>query len=130
VEQAAPKGQCSQRLRRWAEWAEAPLDDRVAALGTKEWQPRHACTPASACPQAARTTTRSIACSSIWTEACLLCAPGTASGLLPPWLGGRGPGQGHLHPYGPPLRYDHLGRSSPFANLKGFHYHPLGCSMS
>src|SRR5438445_2759570 len=32
--------------------------------------------------------------------------------------------QWNFHPYGPRLRHDQPSRSSPFADLNGFHYHP------
>ena len=124
VYQAVTKGQFARRLRRLAEWAGAALDGGVAEVVTKVCQPRNDFTPASACPSAARTTNavdRVLNHLDRVLYAMRYCHGQQASARLAvrawamPW---------NFHPYGPRLRHDHPGRSSPFADLNGFHYHP------
>lgn len=56
VDQAVTQGQFSPRRRRLSEGARATLDRPVAEMVRKGGQPRADCTPAYACPPAARTT--------------------------------------------------------------------------
>jgi hypothetical protein len=124
VYQAATKGQFAQRLRHLAEWAGATLDGGVAEMVPKVCQHRDDFTPAYACPSAARTTTaveRVLNHLDRVLYAMRYCHGQRASAHLAvrAWAM-----QWNFHPYGPRLRHDHPGRSSPFADLNGFHYHP------
>jgi hypothetical protein len=124
VYQAATKGQFVQRLRRLAEWARATLDGGVAEMVTKVCQHRDDFTPAYACPSAARTTNavdRVLNHLDRVLYAMRYCHGQRASARLAvrAWAM-----QWNFHPYGSRLRHDHPGRSSPFADLNGFHYHP------
>jgi hypothetical protein len=124
VYQAVTKGQFAQRLRRLAEWAGVALDGGVAEMVTKVCQHRADFTPAYACPSAARATN---AVDRVLNQldrvlyAMRYCHGRRASARLAvrAWAL-----QWNFHPYGPRLRHDHPGRSSPFADLNGFHYHP------
>jgi hypothetical protein len=124
VYQAVTKGQFSQRLRRLAEWAGTTLDGGVAEMVQKLCQHRADFAPAYACPQAARTTN---AADRVLNQldrvlyAMRYCHGQRASARLAvrAWAM-----QWNFHPYGPRLHHDHPGRSSPFADLNGFHYHP------
>lgn len=124
VYHAATKGQFSQRLRRLAQWARTTLDGSVAEMVRKMAHHRADFTPAYDCPQAARTTNAVDRVHNHLDRALYAmryCHGQQASArravrawaLL--W---------NFHPYGPRLRHDHPGRSSPFADLNGFHYHP------
>jgi hypothetical protein len=122
--QAATKGQFAQRLRRLAEWAGATLDGGVAEMVHKVCQHRDDFTPAYACPSAARTTNavdRVLNHLDRVLYAMRYCHGQRTSARLAvrAWAM-----QWNFHPYGPRLRPDHPGRSSPFADLNGFHYHP------
>jgi hypothetical protein len=124
VYQAATKGQFAQRLRRLAEWAGATLDGGVAEMVHKVCQHRDDFTPAYACPSAARTTNavdRVLNHLDRVLYAMRYCHGQRASAPLAvrAWAM-----QWNFHPYGPRLRQDHPGRSSPFADLNGFLYHP------
>jgi hypothetical protein len=124
VYQAVTKGQFSQRLRRLAEWAGATLDGGVAEMVHKVCQHRDDFTPAYDCPQAVRTTNAVDRVHNHLDRALYAmryCHGQRASARLAvrAWAM-----QWNFHPYGPRLRHDHPGRSSPFADLNGFHYHP------
>jgi hypothetical protein len=124
VYQAATKGQFAQRLRRLAEWAEATLDGGVAEMVTKLCQHRADFTPAYDYPQAARTTNTVDHVHNHLDRtlyAMRYCHGQRASARLAvrAWAM-----QWNFHPYGLRLRHEHPGRSSPFAALNGFHYHP------
>jgi hypothetical protein len=124
VYQAATKNQFSQRLRRLTQWASATLEGSVAAMIQKMGRHREDFTPAYACPQAARTTN---AVDRLHDQldrvlyAMRYCHGHSASarGAVRAWAM-----QWNFHPYGPRLRHDQPSRSSPFADLNGFHYHP------
>jgi hypothetical protein len=124
VYQAVTKGQFSQRLRRLSEWASATLDGPVAEMVRKVGQHRADFTPAYDCPQAARTTNAVDRLHNHLDRvlyAMRYChgQPASARWAVRAWAM-----QWNFHPYGPRLRHDHPGRSSPFADLNGFHYHP------
>jgi hypothetical protein len=124
VYHAATKGQFSQRLRRLAQWAHTTLDGSVAEMIRKMAHHRDDFTPAYDCPQAARTTN---AVDRVHNHldrvlyAMRYCHGQQASARVAvrAWAL-----QWNFHPYGPRLRHDHPLRSSPFADLNGFHYHP------
>jgi hypothetical protein len=122
--QAATKGQFAQRLRRLAEWARATLAGPVAEMVNKLCRHRDDFTPAYDCPQAARTTNAVDRLHNHLDRvlyAMRYCHGQTASARLAvrAWAM-----QWNFHPYGPRLRHAHPSRSSPFADLNGFHYHP------
>jgi hypothetical protein len=124
VYQGATQGQFSQRLRRLSEWTGTTLDGAVAETVNKLCQRRADFTPAYACPQAARTTNavdRVLNHLDRALYAMRYCHGQRTSARLAvrAWAM-----QWNFHPYGPRLRHDHPGRSSPFADLNGFHYHP------
>ncbi len=124
VYQAATKAQFSQRLRRLAEWARATLDGPVAEMVDKACHRRTDFTPAYDCPQAARTTNavdRLLNQLDRVLYAMRYCHGHRASARLAvrAWAL-----QWNFHPYGSRLRHDQPSRSSPFADLNGFHYHP------
>jgi hypothetical protein len=124
VYHAATKGQFSQRLRRLAQWAHTTLDGSVAEMIRKMAHHRDDFTPAYDCPQAARTTN---AVDRVHNHldrvlyAMHYCHGQQASARVAvrAWAL-----QWNFHPYGPRLRHAHPLRSSPFADLNGFHYHP------
>lgn len=124
VDQAATKSQCSHRLRRLSAWARATLAGTVAELVRKVGQLRADFTPAYACPQAARTTN---------AVARLHNHRDRVLSALRYWHGHRASArlavrawalQWNFHPYGSRLRHNQPSRSSPFADLNGFQYHP------
>jgi hypothetical protein len=124
VYHAATKAQFAQRLRRLADWARTSLDGSLAQPIAKTARHRNDFTPAYDCPQAARTTNavdrvhnhldRAL-------DAMRYCHGQQASARLAvrAWAL-----QWNFHPYGSRLRHDQPSRSSPFADLNGFHYHP------
>jgi hypothetical protein len=121
---AVTKAQFAQRLRRLAQWARTSLDGSVAETIAKMARHRADFTPAYDCPQAARTTN---AVDRVHDQLDRVlytmrsCHGQQASARVAvrawamPW---------NFHPYGPRLRHDQPARSSPFADLNGFHYHP------
>jgi len=120
---AVTKAQFAQRLRRLAEWARTSLDGSLAQMIEKMARHRVDFTPAYDCPQAARTTN---AVDRVHNHldrvlyAMHYCHGPHASARLAvrAWAL-----QWNFHPYGPRLRQDQPSRSSPFADLNGFHYH-------
>jgi hypothetical protein len=124
VYQAVTKRQFSQRLRRLAEWTGVALDGAVAEMVHKLCLHRADFTPAYDCPLAARTTN---AVDRVHNHldrvlyAMRYCHGQTASARLAvrAWAL-----HWNFHPYGPRLRHTQPSRSSPFADLNGFHYHP------
>lgn len=123
VYQAVTKGQFAQRLRRLGEWGRETLDGSLAQTIQKMMRLRPAFTPAYECPQAARTTN---AVDRVHNRldrtlyAMQYCHGHQASARLAvrAWAL-----QWNFHPYGPRLRHHQPSRSSPFADLNGFHYH-------
>jgi hypothetical protein len=123
VYQAVTKAQFAQRLRRLAEWARASLEGSLAQMVEKMAHHRDAFTPAYDCPQAARTTN---AVDRVHNHldrtlyAMQYCHGHQASARLAlrAWAL-----QWNFHPYSPRLRSNQPARSSPFADLNGFHYH-------
>lgn len=124
VYHAATKGQFSQRLRRLAQWARTTLDGSVAEMLRKMAHHRDDFTPAYDCPQAARTTNAVDRVHNHLDRALYAMrychgSQTSARGAVRAWAM-----LWNFHPYGPRLRHDHPGRSSPFADLNGFLYHP------
>ena len=123
VYQAVTKAQFAQRLRRLAEWARSSLDGSLAQMVEKMARHRDDFTPAYDCPQAARTTN---AVDRVHNHldrtlyAMQYCHGHQASARLAvrAWAL-----QWNFHPYSPRLRQAQPARSSPFADLNGFHYH-------
>lgn len=123
VYQAVTKAQFAQRLRRLAEWARSSLDGSLAQMVEKMARHREDFTPAYDCPQAARTTN---AVDRVHNHldrtlyAMQYCHGHRESARLAvrAWAL-----QWNFHPYSPRLRQDQPARSSPFADLNGFHYH-------
>lgn len=123
VYQAATKGQFSQRLRRLAQWGRTPLNGSVAQMIAKLAHHRVDFTPAYDCPQAART---SHAVDRIHNPldrtlyAMRSCHGQKASARMAvrAWAA-----LWNFHPSGSRLRHAQPARSSPFADLNGFHYH-------
>ncbi len=124
VYHAVTKAQFAQRLRRLAEWARTSLDGSVAQTIAKMARHRAEFMLAYDCPQAARTTN---AVDRVHNQldrvlyAMRYCHGQQASARLAvrAWAL-----QWNFHPYGSRLRRDQPARSSPFADLNGFHYHP------
>ena len=120
---AATKGQFSQRLRRLAQWGRTTLDGPVAQMIAKRAHHRGDFTPAYDCPQAARTT-NAVARLHNHRDRTLYamryCHGHQASARMAvrAWAA-----LWNFHPYGPRLRHAQPVRSSPFADLNGFHYH-------
>lgn len=124
VYQATTKGQFAQRARRLSEWASATLDGTVAEMVSKLCRHRTDFTPAYECPQAARTTNAVDRLHNHLDRvlyAMRYCHGQKASARLAvrAWAM-----QWNFHPYGVRLRHAQPGRSSPFDDLNGFHYHP------
>ena len=122
--QATTHGQFAQRVRRLAEWGEAMLDGAVAEMVRKLCRHRADFTPAYVYPQAARTTNAVDRLHNHLDRvlyAMRYCHGQSASARLAvrAWAL-----HWNFHPYGPRLRHDRPSRSSPFADLNGFHYHP------
>jgi hypothetical protein len=123
VYHAVTKGQFAQRLRRLGEWGRATLDGSLAQTIEKMTRLRTAFTPAYECPQAARTTN---AVDRVHNQldrtlyAMQYCHGHQTSARLAvrAWAL-----QWNFHPYGSRLRHAQPSRSSPFADLNGFHYH-------
>jgi hypothetical protein len=123
VYQAVTKAQFAQRLRRLAEWARASLEGSLAQMVEKTARCREDFTPAYDCPQAARTTN---AVDRVHNHldrtlyAMQYCHGHQTSARLAvrAWAL-----QWNFHPYSPRLRSHQPARSSPFADLNGFHYH-------
>jgi hypothetical protein len=123
VYHAVTKVQFAQRLRRLGEWARETLDGSLAQTIQKMTRLRTAFTPAYECPQAARTTN---AVDRVHNQldrtlyAMQYCHGHQQSARLAvrAWAL-----QWNFHPYGPRLRHYQPSRSSPFADLNGFHYH-------
>jgi hypothetical protein len=107
-----------------AEWAQTTLDGSVAARAGKLAHHRADFTPAYDCHHAARTTN---AVDRLHNHlARLLYAMRYCQGqrATARWAVRAWAMQGNFHPYGPRLRPDQPARSSPFADLHGFHSHP------
>lgn len=124
VYHAGTKAQFAQRLRRLAEWARTSLEGALAQTVAKIARQRDAFTSAYACPQAARTTNAVDRVHNHLDRALYTmryCHGSQASARLAvrAWAM-----QWNFHPYGARLRHDQPTRSSPFADLNGFHYHP------
>jgi len=124
VYHAVTKAQFAQRLRRLAEWARTTLDGSLAQTLAKMVGHREDFTPAYDCPQAARTTTAVDRAHNHLDRvlyAMRYCHGHQASARLAvrAWAL-----QWNFHPYGSRLRHDQPSRSSPFADLNGFQYHP------
>lgn len=123
VYHAVTKAQFAQRLRRLGEWGRTTLDGSLAQTIQKMARLRTAFTPAYDCPQAARTTN---AVDRVHNQlartlyAMQYCHGHQQSARLAvrAWAL-----QWNFHPYGPRLRHNQPSRSSPFADLNGFHYH-------
>jgi hypothetical protein len=123
VYHAGTKVQFAQRLRRLGEWARGTLDGSLAQTILKMTRLRAAFTPAYDCPQAARTTN---AVDRVHNHldrtlyAMQYCHGHQQSARLAvrAWAL-----QWNFHSYGPRLRQTQPSRSSPFADLNGFHYH-------
>ena len=123
VYQAATKAQFSQRLRRLSEWAQGTLEGTVAEMVSKVCRHGVDFTPAYDCPQAARTTNAADRVHNHLDRtlyAMQYCHGHQESARLAvrAWAL-----QWNFHPYSPRLRQDQPLRSSPFADLNGFHYH-------
>lgn len=123
VYQARTKGQFAQRLRRLAQGAGTTLDGPGAQMIAKMARHRADFTPAYDCPQAARTTNavervHNHLERALYTMRYCHGQQPRARLAVRAWAL-----LGNFHPYGPRLRHDHPGRSSPFADLNGFHYH-------
>jgi len=124
VYHAVTKAQFAQRLRRLAEWARTALDGSLAQTIAKMAGHREDFTPAYDCPQAARTTNAVDRAHNHLDRvlyAMRYCHGQQASARLAvrAWAL-----QWNFHPYGSRLRHDQPSRSSPFADLNGFQYHP------
>jgi transposase-like protein len=124
VYQAVTKGQFVQRLRRLSEWARGTLEGGVAEMVSKVCRHGVDFTPAYACPQAARTTNaadRLLNHLDRVLYAMRYCHGQQASARLAvrAWAM-----QWNFHPYSARVRSAQPMRSSPFADLNGFHYHP------
>lgn len=123
VYQAVTKAQFAQRRPRLAEWAGSSLEGSLAQRVEKRARHREDFTPASDCPQAARTTN---AVDRVHTplartlDAMPYCHGHQASARLAvrAWAL-----QWNFHPYSPRLRHAQPARASPFADLTGFHSH-------
>jgi len=123
VYHAVTKAQFAQRLRRLTEWARSTLNGSVAQTIAKMGRLRTAFTPAYDCPQAARTTN---AVDRVHNHldrvlyAMHYCHGQQASARLAvrAWAL-----QWNFHPYESRLHHEYPTRSSPFADLNGFHYH-------
>ena len=124
VYHAGTKGQFAQRLRRLGEWAHTSLAGSVAETIAKMVRHRADFTSAYDCPQAARTTN---AVDRVHNHldrvlyAMHYCHGTTDSARLVVRALAM---QWNFHPYGPRLRHAQPTRSSPFADLNGFLYHP------
>ena len=124
VSQAPTKRQFAQRVRRLAEWTPAHLNGAVAAMVLQRCRRRADFTPASACPQAHRTSNavdRLLNSQDRRLYAMRYCHATTASARLAVRAMAL---QWNFHPYGPRLRRDQPARVSPFHDLNGFQYHP------
>jgi hypothetical protein len=124
VYHAVTKAQFAQRLRRLAEWGRTSLDGSLAQTIAKTARHRDDFTPAYACPQAARTTNAVDRLHNHLDRvlyAMRYCHGHQAGARLAvrAWAL-----QWNFHPSGSRLRLDPPTRSSPFADLNGFHYHP------
>jgi hypothetical protein len=121
---ATTTGPLAPRGRRLSEWASATLDGMVAERVSKVCRHRRDFTPASDCPQAARTTNaaaRLLTHRDRVLSARCYCHGQQASARLAvrAWAL-----QWNFPPDSVRLRHDQPARSSPFADLNGFHYHP------
>jgi hypothetical protein len=123
VYQAVTKAQFAQRLRRLAEWARTSLEGSLALTVEKTARHREDFTPAYDCPLAARTTNAVDRVHNHLARtlyAMQYCHGHQASARLAVrtwallW---------NFHPYSLRLRQHRPARSSPFADLNGFHYH-------
>lgn len=124
VYHAVTKAQFAQRLRRLAEWARTSLEGSLAQTIAKTARHRNDFTPAYDCPQAARTTNAVDRVHNHLDRALYAMRychgqPASARLAVRAWAL-----QWNFHPYGSRLRHDQPSRSSPFADLNGFHYHP------
>jgi hypothetical protein len=123
VYQAVTKAQFAQRLRRVAEWARSTLEGSLAQTVEKMAHHRDDFTPAYDWPPAARTTNavdRAHNHLDRTLYAMHYCHghQGSARLAVRAWAL-----QWNFHPYSSRLRLDQPARSSPFADLNGFHYH-------
>lgn len=123
VYHAVTKAQFAQRLRRLVEWARSALDGSLAQMVEQMARHREDFTPAYDCPQAARTTNGVDRVHNQLDRtlyAMQYCHGHQESARLAvrAWAL-----QWNFHPYSPRLRQDQPLRSSPFADLNGFHYH-------
>ena len=124
VDQATPTRQFSQRLRRVAAWTPLHRSGPVATMVLKRCRRRADCTPASACPQAHRTShavdrlldshDRLLYAMRSW-HATTASARLAVRAMALQW---------NVHPYGARLRRDQPSRVSPFHDFNGFQYHP------
>jgi hypothetical protein len=124
VDQAATTRQVAQRLRRGAEWSPAHRSGPGAQLVLQRCRRRADCTPASACPQAHRTShavdrlrnshDRWLYARRSWHGPIDRARLAIRAMAL----------QGNVHPYGARLRRDQPSRVSPFDDRNGFPYHP------
>jgi hypothetical protein len=126
VYHATTRAQFAQRLRRLAEWARTSLTGSLAQTVAKMVRHRDEFTPAYACPQAARTTTAVDRVHphldrALYTMRYCHGTQTSARLAVRAWAL-----QWNFPPYGPRLRHDQPTRSSPFADLNGFSYHPNG----
>jgi hypothetical protein len=123
VYQAVTKAQFAQRLRRLAEWAHSSLDGSLAQMVEKMARHREDFTPAYDCPQAARTTNavdrvHNHLDRTLYAMQYCHGHQARARSAVRAWAL-----QWNFHPYSPRLRHAQPARSSPFADLNGFHYH-------
>ena len=126
VDQAATTRQVAQRLRRGAEWTPAPLSGPGAQLVWKRCRRRADCTPASACPQAHRTS-NAVDRLRNYPDRWLYARRSWHGTIDSARLAVRAMAlQGNVHPYGARRRRDQPSRVSPFDDLNGFPYHPNG----
>jgi hypothetical protein len=124
VSHAATKAPFAQRLRRLAEWARPSLHGAVAETIAKMARHRAEFTPAYDCPQAARTTNavdrvHNHLARVLYAMRYCHGQQASARAAVRAWAL-----QWNFHPSGPRLRHDQPTRSSPFADLNGFLYHP------
>jgi len=123
VYHAVTKVQFAQRLRRLGEWGRETLDGALAQTLRKMTRLRTAFTPAYECPQAARTT-NAVDRVHNQLDRTLYAMPYCHGHQQSARLAVRAWAlQWNFHPYGPRLRHYQPSRSSPFADLNGFHYH-------
>ena len=123
VYQAATTRQFAQRLRRVAEWTPAHRSGPVVTMGLQRCRRRADFTPASACPQAHRTSNavdRLINSQDRRLYAMRYCHGTTDSARLAVRAMAL---QWHVPPYGARLRRDQPSRAAPCDDLNGLQYH-------